>query len=106
MKTYELYATEKGEWTEQDTSMTGAMYSDMHINNGAFRAILDYNLAAGNDGPIIEQEDGAPGHGFNNKAPGVNGLPGQPTVTHAQLEEIGKEYMALSSSSNLLTLLR
>lgn len=85
---YELYETDAGEWSEKDTSMDGAMYSDIHVYRGGLEAIRDHNTRAGNRGEIWEQEDGAPGHGFNNRANGVNGAPGKATVNHAEIEKI------------------
>jgi hypothetical protein len=91
MNTFEVYEVEAGDWEEQDTSMNGAMYADVHVYRGGFEATREYNTKAGNRGWIEEQEDGAPGHGFNNKAAGVNGMPGKATLTHEEMEKVGRD---------------
>jgi hypothetical protein len=91
MNTFEVYEVEAGDWEEQDTSMNGAMYADVHVARGGFEATREYNTKAGNRGWIEEQEDGAPGHGFNNKAAGVNGMPGKATLTHEEMEKVGRD---------------
>ena len=36
---------------------------------------------------VSVENDGAPGHAYNNKATGVNGMPGAPTTWHQQLQQ-------------------
>ena len=87
MNWYDVYEKKAGDWEEADSSMDGKMYYDIHINRGCLKAIRDYSTAAGNRGPVIVQNDGAPGHAYNNKATGENGMPGAKTSWRDELEE-------------------
>jgi hypothetical protein len=90
-KWYEVYDEEAGSWKEVDVPMDGEMYYDIHVNRGALQAIRDYQTAAGNRRGTVEQNDGAPGHAYNNRATGANGMPGAPTTWHEHLQkEAGK----------------
>ena len=84
LKLYDVYEVEAGRLKEVDCAMDGAMYRDKSIE--AARKIRAYNIAAGYTGQSEVQEDGAPGHGYNNKAANEDGMPGKGTTTHEEME--------------------
>ena len=91
LKTYEVYDVEAGEWRDVDCAMDGEMYYHIHVNRGCLKAMRDYSTSAKNRGPAVVQNDGAPGHAYNNKAAGENGLPGKKTKWRDELEKIADE---------------
>ena len=91
LKTYEVYDVEAGEWRDVDCAMDGKMYYHIHVNRGCLKAMRDYSTSAKNRGPAIVQNDGAPGHAYNNKATGENGMPGAKTSWRDELEKVADE---------------
>ena len=91
--TRDVYEIESGGTKEVDGTMDGEMMARMMIEKG-IPAITSYF----EDGPRptrgrnhISQEDGAPGHGYNNKANNEkDGRPGKATGHHARYEAAAK----------------
>eukprot|EP01050_Picozoa_sp_SAG11_P000448 SAG11_NODE_13_length_26388_cov_67.360341_20_plen_326_part_00 len=83
---------------EDDSTMDGAMYSRL-MREKALPDVVAYMSAgdaagsgyAAAGGRTIGQEDGAPGHGFANKAKNeVDGRPGRATGDHKEMEEVAR----------------
>lgn len=101
----DVYEVEPGTPREEDAAMDAAMYMDILVNRGGLKAIRDYydalqeKLRAADASMAsarrsaratdkIEprlKEDGAPGHGFNNRAKAENGTHGIPNDTHDKI---------------------
>ena len=105
--------------------MDAAMYKDILVNRGGLQAIRDYyddlqekiraadaSMASARRSARATdkirprcKEDGAPGHGFNNKAKAANGSHGVGNATHDEIVAEAGTWRA-SRSFDVLLLLR
>ena len=95
MRKEPVYDVEPNTPKEIDAIMDGELYFRMMVERGGLQMTAEYMAAAAAEGSgfadatgrCTMQEDGAPGHGYANRAKNaVDGMPGRATAWHERME--------------------